>query len=270
MNELHLFAGAGGGILGGILLGHQPCCAVELDEHARKILIERQRDGCLPWFPVWDNVTTFDGTPWKGIAEIVCGGFPCQDISSAGSGKGLEGERSGLWAEMRRIIREVEPEYVFVENSPMLTVRGLGVVLGDLATMGYDAAWGVMGASDVGLWHYRKRIWILAHHHAQRGRSLHRRAAEKQGNMGINFKAESPIDRYMDEMERQGIQCTAHGEQGSMPPYLCRVDDELANPVDRLARIGNGQVPLVAATAWRTLSAKLNSANTPAQPPQVG
>jgi len=162
MNELHLFAGAGGGILGGILLGHTTVCAVEIEPYCREVLLQRQRDGILPWFPIWDDVRTFDGKPWRGIADVVCGGFPCQDISVAGKGAGLGGARSGLWAEMRRIICEVEPRHVFVENSPMLTSRGLGVVLRDLATMGYDAKWGVLGAAHVGAPHLRERIWIVA------------------------------------------------------------------------------------------------------------
>jgi len=162
MRELHLFAGSGGGILGGVLLGHVPVCAVELDQYCRRVLLQRQRDGVLPWFPIWDDVTTFDGKPWRGRVDIVCGGFPCQDISAAGRGAGITGKRSGLWSEMARIIGEVRPEFVFVENSPLLVGRGLAVVLGDLASMGFDARWGVLGAHHAGAPHKRDRIWILA------------------------------------------------------------------------------------------------------------
>lgn len=83
MNELHLFAGAGGGILCGILLGHSCVCAVEIEPYCRKVLLQRQRDGILPKFPIWDDVRTFDGKPWRGKVDVVCGGFPCQDISCA-------------------------------------------------------------------------------------------------------------------------------------------------------------------------------------------
>jgi DNA (cytosine-5)-methyltransferase 1 len=162
MNELALFAGAGGGILGGKLLGWRTVCAVEFAEYPRRVLLARQRDGLLERFPIWDDVRTFDGKHWKGRVDVVSGGFPCQDISVAGKGLGLAGERSGLWREMFRIICEVEPRFVFVENSPMLTVRGLGTVLGDLATVGFDARWGVLGAAHVGAPHLRERIWIVA------------------------------------------------------------------------------------------------------------
>lgn len=173
MHELALFAGAGGGILGGKLLGWRTVCAVEINDYARRVLMARQDDGCLEPFPIWDDVRTFNGRPWRGLVDVVSGGFPCQDISSAGKGAGIDGSRSGLWGEMARIIREVGPRYVLVENSPMLTSRGLGRVVGDLAEMGYDAQWGVLGADDAGAPHRRDRIWIVAHA-AQLGRGTRR------------------------------------------------------------------------------------------------
>ena len=169
MNELALFAGAGGGILGGHLLGWRTVCAVEFDPYARDVLLARQNDGCLPPFPIWDDVRTFDGKPWRGAVDVVSGGFPCQDISAAGKGAGIGGERSGLWREMARIVGEVQPRFVWVENSPMLVGRGLGLVLLDLAAMGFSARWGVVGACDAGAPHQRDRIWILANATRQRG-----------------------------------------------------------------------------------------------------
>ena len=162
MNELALFAGAGGGILGGKLLGWRTVCAVEWEQYPASVLCARQNDRLLPSFPIWDDVQTFDGKPWRGIVDVVSGGFPCQDISAAGKGGGIEAERSGMWKEMARIIGEVRPRYAFVENSPMLTSRGLGTVLRDLAKMGFDAEWGVLSATDVGANHKRERIWICA------------------------------------------------------------------------------------------------------------
>jgi DNA (cytosine-5)-methyltransferase 1 len=162
MNELHLFAGAGGGILASQLLGDRCVCAVEYEPYARAILIARQNDGTFPPFPIWDDVLTFDGRPWRGVAEVVSGGFPCQDISAAGGGDGIDGDRSGLWREMARVIGEVRPRVVRVENSPLLVGRGLAVVLGDLADMGYDAQWFRLSASDCGAPHRRDRTWLVA------------------------------------------------------------------------------------------------------------
>jgi len=175
LNELALFAGAGGGILGGHLLGWRTVCAVEWEPYPASVLCARQNDGLLPPFPIWDDVQTFDGRPWRGIVDVVSGGFPCQDISAAGKGVGIEGERSGMWREMARIIHEVRPRFVYVENSPMLTSRGLGAVLGDLAAMGFDAKWGVLGANDIGANHQRDRIWIRAEWRGQLPHAQHNR-----------------------------------------------------------------------------------------------
>ena len=162
MNELALFAGAGGGILGGKLLGWRTVCAVEWDAYAASVLVQRQNDGQLQPFPIWDDVQTFDGKQWRGRVDVVSGGFPCQDISCAGKGAGIEGERSSMWAHMARIVGEIRPRYVFVENSPMLVGRGLTRVLSDLNEVGpYDTRWGIVGAHDVGAPHKRDRIWIV-------------------------------------------------------------------------------------------------------------
>jgi len=162
VNELALFAGAGGGILAGKLLGWRTVCAVEWEPYAACVLAARQNDGLLPPFPVWDDVQTFDGRPWRGLVDVVSGGFPCQDISVAGKGAGITGERSGMWRHMARIVGEIRPRYVFVENSPALITRGLGVVLSDLAALGYDCKWTVLGAADVGAPHQRDRFWLVA------------------------------------------------------------------------------------------------------------
>ena len=237
MNELHLFAGAGGGILGGILLGHRPVCAVELEPYCRKVLLQRQRDGILPKFPIWDDVCTFDGNPWRGKVDVICGGFPCQDISAAGKGAGITGKKSGLWGEMARIISEIRPKFAFMENSPMLTFRGLGRVLGDLSELGYDARWGVLGACHVGAPHRRERIWIVAH-------------AAKSRLQGNKSKLCFPTTGCT-------IRGLEHGSKGlfdNIPkPYGLRSYHGMAYSVDRIKAIGNGQVPAVAALAWRIL-----------------
>lgn len=163
MRTMHLFAGAGGGILADKLLGHTPVCAVEVNEYCQQVLAARQADGSLPWFPIFADVVEFDGRPWRGVVDVVAGGFPCQDISAAGKGVGITGARSGLWAHMARIISEVRPRHAFIENSPLLARRGLDRVLADLAAMGFDARWGIVSAAEVGAPHKRDRIWIVAH-----------------------------------------------------------------------------------------------------------
>jgi DNA (cytosine-5)-methyltransferase 1 len=304
MNELALFAGAGGGILGGKLLGWRTVCAVEWEPYPASVLVARQNDGLLPPFPIWDDVQTFDGKPWRGIVDVVSGGFPCQDISSAGRGAGIDGERSGMWREMARIIHEVQPRFAFVENSPMLTSRGLGTVLGDLASMGFDARWGVLGAADVGANHQRDRIWIIAKRRGHVPYTQHNRirrweqqqesikkenVANSEGNRNRRDTRELSAQDEQQKKERQekriwkfdnasqgfvsntdvpqqqrgsissGVQqkdsYTCDSRWWEVEPDLGRVADGVAARVDRLKAIGNGQVPLCAATAWRILSA---------------
>jgi DNA (cytosine-5)-methyltransferase 1 len=240
LNELALFAGAGGGILGGKLLGWRTVCAVEINDYARRVLLARQDDGCLSPFPIWDDITTFDGRAWRGIVDVVSGGFPCQDISSAGKGAGIDGERSGLWRKMARIICEVGPRFVLVENSPMLTSRGLGRVLGDLAAMGYDARWGVLGAVDAGAPHKRERIWIVANTD---------RLHEQRIVAGVTDKENRSKQEERPAGSRGNV-C----EWWATEPDVGRVAHGVAARVDRLRCLGNGQVPAVVRLAWRILS----------------
>jgi DNA (cytosine-5)-methyltransferase 1 len=247
VNELALFAGAGGGILGGGLLGWRTVCAVEWEEYPASILCARQNDKILPTFPIWDDVQTFDGKPWRGIVDVVSGGFPCQDISAAGKGAGLDGERSGMWKQMARIICEVRPKYVYVENSPILTSRGLGVVLADLAKMGFNAEWGVLGASAVGGNHKRERIWIMAYS-SYLGLCSKKAVKRVERNKRL---AISSLDTQWWKREPRETSIEVERTLGG-------VDDGLASRVDRLKAIGNGQVPRVAAISWELLTERLN------------
>ena len=248
LRELALFAGAGGGILAGKLLGWRTVCAVEREPYAASVLAARQNDGILEAFPIWDDVCTFDGKPWNGIVGVVSGGFPCQDLSAAGKGAGLDGARSGLWSEMARIVREVRPEFVYVENSPRLVDNGLDIVLRDLAEMGFDAEWGVLSAGDTGAPHVRERVWILAHNDSQRLQ------ASRQGRDGNDAskgkRTNSP--EYLYSASLSGGSKIKYA--WPCEPGMGRVADGMAFRVDRLKALGNGQVPRVAATAFDILS----------------
>lgn len=263
MYELAIFAGSGGGILGGKILGWKTVCAVEIEKYPTCVLIQRQNDGILPPFPIWDDIRTFDGRPWRGIVDVVSGGFPCQDISCAGNGAGLSGARSGLWFEMLRTIRQVRPRFAFVENSPMLTIRGLDTVLSGLAEIGYNAEWCVLGASDCGAPHYRKRIWILAYTSGKRfeKRSKIQSENNKERIVGSGSNVpDSDIQRLqrIGEIEdrkngRKTRRATFATDWWKTEPGLGRVANGVACRVDRLKTIGNGQVPAVAAIAWNIL-----------------
>lgn len=270
LNELALFAGAGGGILGGKLLGWRTVCAVEWEPYPASVLCARQNDGLLPPFPIWDDVQTFDGKPWRGIVDVISGGFPCQDISAAGKGAGIDGERSGMWKHMARVVSEVRPRYVFVENSPMLVTRGLERVLGDLTALGYDAKWTVMGAADVGANHQRDRIWIVAklanpaQLFSNGGNDNARISLERETQSESRNDCGEKNVSYADlpQQQRGGISSRVHQENAyacdsrwwQIEPDVGRMANGMASGVDRLKAIGNGQVPLCAATAWRLLT----------------
>ena len=241
MNELALFAGAGGGILGGHLLGWRTVCAVEWEAYPASVLCARQNDKILPTFPIWDDVQTFDGKPWRGIVDVVSGGFPCQDISAAGKGTGIEGARSSMWNHMARIIGEVRPKFVFVENSPLLVERGLALVLGDLAEMGFDAKWMCLSASDIGAPHQRNRVWIVGY------------------TPGIGLP-ESGVDIWKHPEKWQKHTRNWQGRRVDKPEISGMVNG-MAAGLDRLKAIGNGQVPLCAATAWKLLTERLENGN---------
>lgn len=341
MYELALFAGAGGGILGGKLLGWRTVCAVERDLYAASVLAQRQNDGCLPPFPIWSDVSSFrfDNPTCAPIIDelrrlapqlVISGGFPCQDISCAGKGAGLSGERSGLWSEFARIVGEIRPRHVFVENSTMLTSRGLGTVLGDLASIWYNARWCVLGAYDCGAPHKRERIWICGQlADSQRERfikgweanskhdgceslpdreqrmvqpNLNRRdsggdcgqrrqvcddekrdtpQAQPKWDKRLTGTGTASIDDggELGNSQRERLEGQRRNERGAerrqgqqapwsdsvliecrdgkhrpVKPGLCGMAHGLANRVDRIRAIGNGQVPIVAATAWRLLN----------------
>jgi len=336
LNTFHLFAGAGGGILGDVLLGHNPIGACEIEPYPRDVLLARQRDGHLPDFPIWDDVATLDGNPWRGSVDVLCGGFPCQDISAAGKGAGITGERSGLWKEYSRLIGEMRPRFVFAENSPLLRTRGLGVVLEDLAALGYNARWGIIGAGAVGAPHKRDRMWVLAYANvprdgASKGNAdkdwseiIKERQDESQlessgfsEDVAYTNRSGSDEDRSASELRTSGIEqspkdsritnetegrevtgwwytdpaelpnaegqgtgtlrhcgeaegevsgnpaqhigeCSSEASQGpedsATEPAVGRVAHGVANRVDRLKAIGNGQVPQCAAVAFSILS----------------
>lgn len=245
LRELALFAGAGGGILGGKILGWETICAVERDAYAAQVLAQRQNDGILKPFPIWSDVCSFDGKPWRRLVDIISGGFPCQDVSVAGKGKGLAGERSGLWGQMRRIIGEILPRCVYLENSPALTFRGGARIIADLAELGYVGKWGVVGADACGLDHHRARFWLVAHSAEVNGEQ---RYMLGEGRLGTQWQ-------YRRFPRATITQDWRRSDQGPFSVSIFRDPaDGLAAEVDELAALGNGQVPIVAATAFNILS----------------
>jgi DNA (cytosine-5)-methyltransferase 1 len=215
--------------------------------------------------PIWDDVTTFDGHQWRGAVDCIVGGFPCQDVSNAGKRAGLrEGKRSGLWSEFARIIGEVGPSYVFVENVAALAKRGLDVVLGDLADLGFDAEWDVFTAAEVGAPHQRRRLFILGHAvgkglevwEGERGDADTECPTAERAGAVADSSIVGDDDGRRQQLEEGCSRSWDHGEW-LVEPDVGRVADGVPHRVDRLRCLGNAVVPATAALAWSTLYRRL-------------
>ncbi len=158
MNVLDLFSGIGGFSLGLERTGgFRTVAFCEIEPYCRAVLRKH-----WPAVPCFEDVRSLHASDMPEPIDVICGGFPCQDISVAGKGAGIEGTRSGLWSEYARLVGEIRPRYVIVENVAALLGRGMGRVLGDLAALGYDAEWQIISAAEVGAPHLRERVWIVA------------------------------------------------------------------------------------------------------------
>lgn len=230
MNELSLFTGAGGGLLASKLLGWRTVGCVEHDHYRCRVLEQRQRDGLLDEFPVFQmDIRDFNARVaalYRGVADIVTAGFPCQINSSAARGNNTA--RDG-WADAAECIRIVRPRFALLENVAGILARGRGAgrVLWDLAALGYDAKWGCISASEAGAPHPRARVWIVA------------RDADRYSEPGCPVDAEAP---RMSSLGWPDF------------PDDVGMGDGVAHRMERFAAVGDGQVPRVAALAWRTLT----------------
>lgn len=231
LRALHLFAGAGGGILADLLLGHRPIGAVEIRGHCQAVLQQRIKDGVLPWFPIFPDVRVFDGRPWRGLVDILNGSFPCQPFSSASRGRRVAVD---LWPEQHRIIRECRPRYVLAENVQREPIENAAW---DLYGDGYQAAFCELSAADLGAPHQRRRWWLVAAHADGDGEL--RLPLHVQALAGAS--ANAPLDWWADDRN-------AH-----------RVCDGMASRMVRLSALGNGVVPVVEAAAWRLLRPLVDS-----------
>jgi len=238
----HLFAGAGGGLYTDLILGFTPILAVEQDEQRCEILRRRSQEGWWPDLHVWQgDIRLFDPSPWKRKVDLVHAGWPCQDISCAGSGAGLNGPKSKLFWEIVRIVRHIRPRYIFLENSPAITNRGLDQVLGALAKLGYNAVWCVLPASAVGAPHRRDRWWCFAANlDSQRQSHLTRLAASTT----------QTIIRTTVGLENSPGDTTEPPSWFEIEPDLVRVVHGMADAKHRIAALGDGWVPLQAALAF--------------------
>jgi len=236
---LDLFSGIGGFSLGlERSEAFKTVAFCEIEPFCRRVLAKH-----WPKVPCYDDIRTLtaERLATDGIAvDAIAGGFPCQDISIAGKGAGLAGKRSGLWREYVRLIGELRPRYVIVENVAALLGRGLGDVLGDLAALGYDAEWHCIPASAVGLPHIRDRVWIVAYAREERGQGVIESALPWL--YGIPW----------GENERRAADFM--GRPDLYDPRLCRAGDGFPDRAHRVAACGNAVVPQIPELIGRAIA----------------
>lgn len=229
LRVLDLFSGIGGFSLGLERTGgFETVAFCEIEEFPCKVLAKH-----WPNVPCYRDVRelTAKQLAADGVAaDVITGGFPCQDLSSSGSGEGLAGSRSGLWFEFARVIREIRPRYVILENSPNL-LGWLGEVLGALAEVGLDAEWDCIPAAAVGAPHFRDRLWLVAHP------SSERLSGPREYLQSIT--QEAGAYRQASELERAFC-------EGNLP-FVCRGHDGVPTYVDKpaVAALGNAVVPQI-------------------------
>jgi DNA (cytosine-5)-methyltransferase 1 len=237
-----LFSGIGGFELGAEWAGIPTYWNCDINEWNRKLLKHR-----FPNTEQYDDIRTLTN-PRK--VNIISGGFPCQDISGANTkAKGIKGHRSGLWGEMYRIVGEVRPDYIIIENSPNLTFRGFERVLCDLSEIGYDAEWQCLSATTFGFRHRRERIYVIAYP------NTHGQFSDRMGNAFIDVEGFKDPKKWSEirsefrldtkEMVFRHDKWGSEGQDTIAEPLLCGVGDGIPERMDRLAGLGNAIVPFI-------------------------
>lgn len=249
-------------MLADLILGHQPIVAVEWEPYACQVLRERAAEGWFPGLHVHEgDVRLFDPSDYAGSVDCIHAGFPCQDLSNAGGKAGLgEGTRSGLYREVLRIAGVVRPRFIFLENVSAILSNGLGTVLGDLAAMGYDARWCCLRASDVGAPHERERWFALAYSDGMRKLQPERGWQEQRRRLGDSLEKTADavrqgLERHWDEQvgDSSAFAASSGSCWWAAEPGLVRMVHGIPNRAHRIKALGNGQVPLHAAAAWKLL-----------------
>jgi DNA (cytosine-5)-methyltransferase 1 len=265
INVLSLCSGYGGLDLG---LDIATCgatrtvCYVEREAFAAAILAARMEEKALDAAPVWSDLRTFDGRPWRGVVDCITGGYPCQPFSFAGKRLGEHDERH-LWPDIARIVGEVEPGIVFFENVAGHLTLGFDAVRADLERLGYRVAAGLFSAAEVGASHRRERLFILgvADSWCERSQGIGSQGSEKVsagrgGGTDLDIPVFPPKPRDSDQWQR--ILRDRPDLSPAIEPGVCGVDDGSAPRLDRLRGLGNGVVPLAAAYAFVSLWACIN------------
>lgn len=262
LRSLSLFTGYGG--LDLALEGYaRPIGYCEIERYAQGIIASRIADGSLPNAPIYPDVTKLTGE--RGACDIIVGGFPCQDISVAGRGAGLEGKRSGLFYEVVRLTKEIQPSFVFLENSPAIRTRGLRDVIRAFTDLGYDCRWTRVSANSVGAPHKRDRWFMVAY---SGGEGLERHGSDFRENekfakpsdlvetrnvANTNCLAKKLRQAKEREQNPFGIWRLEGNNWDDYASFLLRMDHGDTVRTHRIKALGNGVVPAQARKAFEAL-----------------
>lgn len=205
LNGLGLFEGVAG-ITKALESWVRPIAYCDIEKYPRSVLLDRMLEGAIPVAPIWTNIRTLRAKYIPISIDAIYGGFPCQDISLAGTGAGLEGHRSGLVFEFLRVVGEFRPQIIFMENVAALSIRGLDRILLELDALGYDAQWTIVSAFEVGSPHLRERLWLAAYSNGKRVReqsiSIPRRADQ---TVTLPNSKERPLANDNSNGGKQGL-----------------------------------------------------------------
>ena len=244
MKVLDLFSGIGGFSLGLERAGMETVAFCEFDEHAQKVLRKHWPD-----VPIYSDIRELDAKQFRGTVSVVTGGFPCQDLSTAGKQVGFSGERSSLYGEMLRVISECMPRYAIFENVTGLLTgdsgRWFAQFLYDLAQIGFDAEWHCVSASDIGAQHHRDRVWVIAYPCGSRSKvGLARQNVRQEGDTRISINLSNEIRRARRKPGMEGW---------SIEPNVGRVANGVPNRAHRLKQLGNAVVPQIPEAIGRAI-----------------
>lgn len=273
INGLDLFSGYGGLSIA-LRDWVRPIAYCEIDSYCQAILLSRMANGSISKAPIWNDIKTLQAMPPLPLfVDIIYGGFPCQDISISGHGKGLAGERSGLYWEIHRLAKEIKPSFIFLENVPRITSLGGESIVWSLAEIGYDCRWCVLSALGCGAPHKRERWWLLAYSAGSRisrnstisneekrkdhkSETLSSSCFIKSCNCDTNA-SDAMHERCNEAREKrhsiQSIERNIQSYWQEIEPPVCGVDDGPAHRVDRIRALGNGVVPQCAKKAFKYL-----------------
>jgi DNA (cytosine-5)-methyltransferase 1 len=241
---LDLFSGIGG-ITKALEPWVRPIAYCENDRHATAVLLSNMARGNLPAAPIWDDVCTLKGAMLPCSIDIIYGGFPCQDISLAGRRAGLAGKRSGLYWQIFRLVEELNPAFVFLENVPSIKTLGGVAIVASLTRAGYNSRWLTLSAAEVGALHIRKRWWLLAHADSER------RGQEQVVRKGSEDSPKSRNDGSKEPMADTNAIWSPDWWEAE--PDVGRVVDGLPHRAHRIRGLGNAVVPAQAREAFKQL-----------------